>query len=295
MADGTIFDQPQETSLTAGHRFLGQKTSAGTASTSATFALLGGLAIDSTYNTAADHADITGVAGTLHLVNMSALASDLNFTLPVAASIQTGEKVAVFVTVGDADYEMDLLSGATGDLINGTDHSSTSWSRLFITGEYIEFICVDGATGDWAVSYDGRIPCACTIADYSGTTNHFVSGAANVPAFDTTLINIGGMANLAGDQIDIRRGGNYFLSFLATSPNMTSGNAVVSAIRDDAVNILYNRSLPNDAERRSLIISSTLPIVVGSAIDVILNPDQTLTWDTGVSIAPTLSAVEVLT
>jgi hypothetical protein len=63
MADSTVWGLTAETQMTAAHKLLVQDTSAATAAQAATFALMGGLEVDTSKNSAADHADIPAAAG----------------------------------------------------------------------------------------------------------------------------------------------------------------------------------------------------------------------------------------
>jgi hypothetical protein len=98
-------------------------------------------------------AGVTGVVGTMHILDISGLTGDQDFTLPATCAI--GDRVGVFLKVGDADHELSLKP-ASGDTINGGSPAA-EWSRLFITGECVIFRCIAADT-DWIVEYDGRIP-----------------------------------------------------------------------------------------------------------------------------------------
>lgn len=148
-ADSTIFDLSQESSVGADYRFALQKTSAATRATSATFALMGGLENDATYNTDANHADIAAAVGTIYLVDLSNLTSDMDFDLPTAPQI--GERVGVYITDGDDTYDLVIYSGAAGDTIGGDlDCSSIAYRRLRTQGAFFVFRAITTA-GDWVV------------------------------------------------------------------------------------------------------------------------------------------------
>jgi hypothetical protein len=234
MADETIFELTPETAMTAAARFIVQETAATTRATSATFALMGGLEQDTSKNSAADHADIPADAGKLYLINLSALGSDMDITLPVAASVQTGERVGVFITAGNSgsgspitNYELNLYSGASGDLINGVDHSQavsplTPWSKLFITGECVIFRCIDGSTADWIVEYDGRIPCKVRMTASTDITTNSAS-TEKVIVFDgTPTFDVGNVSDTANGWIVIRRQ-SYWAASCQCLPENTVG------------------------------------------------------------------------
>ena len=207
MADATIFGLAQETVMTAAARLALQKTSAATRASSATFALLGGLEVKISSPTTGN---VSPNAGEFHWLDVSGMTANRAFVLPVAASIQTGERIGVGLSVGDAGFEFELKSGAAGDLINGVDHSTTPWSQIFITGEVVIFRCIDGSTGDWVVEHDGRIPCTARMDDESGTA---ISTSQVSPDFDTADFDVGGIVDLANNKFTLRRAGNYNLQF----------------------------------------------------------------------------------
>lgn len=135
--------------------------------------------------------NVTGVVGTLHLLDIDGMTAARDFVLPTVAA--TGDRVGVFCTTDaptTAAYVLQIKSGAAGDLINGTDHSSTIWSALLIKGECLIFRCIDGSTVDWIVEYDGRIP---------------QLGAMSKTGSDTTTSSTGWTATTL-DTIDSQRG-----------------------------------------------------------------------------------------
>lgn len=104
-------------------------------------------------------AGVTGVVGTLHILDISGLSADQDFTLPATCAV--GDRVGVFIKTGDPDYEL-LLKPASGDTINGGS-AGAEWSRLFISNECVIFRCITADT-DWIVEYDGRIPCVAGLS-----------------------------------------------------------------------------------------------------------------------------------
>ena len=132
-----------------------------------TFAQMGGLEIDTTYNTAADHTDFTATVGKLYLIDLSAMTG-ANFVVDLPDTAKVGENIGFYITVGDADFELEIRTASTGSLFQGVDTSagSTLW-RLFITGEQLIAGCIKaGGVGDtdWRAAYDGRIPCRGLIS-----------------------------------------------------------------------------------------------------------------------------------
>lgn len=207
MADSTIFGLTQETVMTAAARLAVQETASSTRTTSATFALLGGFEVKTSSVTTGD---VSPAAGEFHWLDVSGMTANRAFVLPVAASIQTGERCGFGLSVGDATLEFEIKSGAAGDLINGVDHSSTIFTQCFITGEVMIFRCIDGSTGDWVVEYDGRIACTARMDDEGGTA---FTTTETSPDFDAAAYDVGGITNLTSNRFKFRRDGNYIMAF----------------------------------------------------------------------------------
>jgi hypothetical protein len=122
-------------------------------------------------------ANFTGVVGTMHGLDIDGMTAARDFVLPTTAA--AGDRIGVFCTTDaptTAAYVLQIKSGATGDLINGTDHSSTIWSALLIKGECLIFRCIDSAGPHWIVEYDGRIP---QIARMSLITTDIATSSAS--------------------------------------------------------------------------------------------------------------------
>lgn len=176
------------------------------------------LKIDTTYNSASDHADITAEAGKFYLINLSAVTTnDLNFTLPVAANVNTGERVGFYITATNASFELQIKTGAASDLLNGVDGSSgLGQQKAWQVGEYIVYDCYDGSTADWMTSIDGRIECAAEIQDQGGTS--ISASTFTVVPHDTELYDVGGIASASNDSssnITVRRDGKYEITMYA--------------------------------------------------------------------------------
>lgn len=162
-------------------------------------------------------AGVTGVVGTLHLLNISGLTASRDFTLPATCAV--GDRVGVFITTGDDAFELSLKP-ATGDTINGGS-TGAEWSRLFITGECVIFRCIT-ANADWIVEYDGRIPCV------AGLSSAGVSMANNTvirltSAQWTADFNQGNAYVTSGTHpaFKARRAGKYQTVVSGASPSMS--------------------------------------------------------------------------
>jgi hypothetical protein len=234
MADTTIWDLTAETVMTAAHRIPVQDTSSATTAQYATHALLGGLEVDTTFDTAADHADISGVVGQLHLVDLSALASEVIFRLPTTA--QVGERIGVYITVGSTTDGEELAirtTAASNDTINGVDHDTADWSRLFITGESLIFRCITANT-DWIVEHDGRIPCVFRATLASTLTTNSASTWETV-GFDTAATNVGNVYDTTGEQFSVRRTASWVMTCnIYTNSTYADGDVFGCRLRSEA-------------------------------------------------------------
>ena len=148
-------------------------------------------------------AGVTGVVGTMHLLDISGLTASRNFTLPATAAV--GDRVGGYLTTGDASYEL-IIIGDTGDTINGGS-ANTEWSRLFITNECVILRCVT-ANSAWVVEYDGRIPVVCAMSKAADQTGISASTETKINV-DTVIYDNGSYCDTTNSRINLRRAGNY--------------------------------------------------------------------------------------
>ena len=232
MTDEAIFELTPETSMTAAARFIVQEVAETTRATSATFALMGGLELNTTYDTASDHSNITAEVGKMYAINISAVTTDnLQFDLPDTAKV--GERVGVYITTGDDTYELEVRTAAAGSTLNGSDlsASSTKW-RLFISHEILICRCIvaggAGAT-EWIVEYDGRIPCKTYLYGGTDITTHNADQAYDVP-LTTAGINIGNCGDTTNGYIVARRNEKWVLSGTVYQKNTQSSGMYQGSI-----------------------------------------------------------------
>jgi len=228
-------------------------------------------------------AGVTGVVGTMHLLDISGLTAARDFTLPTTAT--TGDRIGVFCTTDaptTAAYVLQIKSGAAGDLINGVDHSSTIWSSLFIKGETLIFRCINGSTADWIVEHDGRIPVAVRINNtYTHTSTSLYQ---EVDFSGATVIGVSSYVNTADDSFSIRRKGFYLTSFNMSMNFSASAKALAYAAGNlgGAYWISYTKVVPaangtvtcTSSDVRELLTSDRC------AIEVQQNDStsETITW-----------------
>ena len=193
-------------------------------------------------------AGVTGVVGTMHILDISGLSADQDFTLPATCAV--GDRVGVFIKTGDPDYEL-LLKPASGDTINGGSPSA-EWSRLFITGECVIFRCIT-ANADWIVEYDGRIPQygeMSLTADCDGEASNTVTlpTSAATPGTWTAGSTRGLTYTGATGRFTVRRESLYQIAAGARAKDGTAGgvDAIFStSILDSGVEIRRSSAITN--------------------------------------------------
>lgn len=179
-------------------------------------------------------AGVTGVVGTLHLLNISGLTADRDFTLPATCAV--GDRVGVFITTGDDAFEL-LLKPASGDTINGGSPAA-EWSRLFITGECVIFRCIT-ANQDWIVEYDGRRQSFVRI-DTNGTTQSMTRSVSTKidAALTTVTVDTASQWDSTNKRFVPRRAGKYIIHGHWQIANQTASNACVAQIfKNNTTNI----------------------------------------------------------
>lgn len=160
----------------------------------------GGLATTSASVTTAD---VTGVVGTLHYLDLSGLTAARNFTLPATAAID--DRVGVYVSAGCTTSTRELIIKAnTGDTLNGV--SAAEWSRVFITGECVIMRCVVANT-TWVVEHDGRRVSTASLT--RTTVQALTSGVFNKVNVATSEFSVGDVGDTTNSRIYARRAGRY--------------------------------------------------------------------------------------
>jgi hypothetical protein len=134
-------------------------------------------------------ADITGASNTRYRLDISGLTATRSITIPSGTA---GDVIEIYLNAGDDTYEL-IVKGAASVTINGGS-AATEWSRLFITNEFVQLVCV--ATNTWIVTVDGRIPCQ-GIAKHESTSVGTIS-AVNATT-DTLTVTAHGLNN--GDSV----------------------------------------------------------------------------------------------
>jgi len=168
-------------------------------------------------------AGVTGVVGTMHILDISGLTASRDFTLPATCAV--GDRVGVFIRTGDDAFELSLKP-ATGDTINGGSPGA-EWSRLFITGECVIFRCIT-ANNDWIVEYDGRIPQFGYIELQQSQT--ITSDNTDVLVNMNTLIKATGCKTdvSSGRTVTVRRPNNYALTARTNLSSLSVPGGIVT-------------------------------------------------------------------
>ena len=193
-------------------------------------------------------AGVTGVVGTMHLLDISGLTASRNFTLPATAAV--GDRVGVYITTGDDTHAL-IIIGDTGDTINGGS-ANTEWSRLFITNECVILRCVT-ADSAWIVEYDWRVPqqamCRLTTAATGEPVDTVVTPTAYSGAWTATIDNAS-LSIVASSDIKVRRAGNFLVSAQGVSgTNVTADKyfSVYLYLNGDANIALGNQFIQSSA------------------------------------------------
>ena len=190
-----------------------------TTDATSSFALWGGLEAV----TGATNADITGAVGTMYICDISGYTvASKTLTLPSAS---VGERLGVYISVGDPDFEL-ILKGAASQTING-GIATEEWSRLFIQGECVIFRCI--AANTWIVEHDGRIPCVGAMR--LGTTQTgVVQGAVTAVELDSVEKERGVTCDTSASEwcIRIRRAGDYRVGVIGGPASLNNNNGIGS-------------------------------------------------------------------
>lgn len=113
-------------------------------------------------------ADVTGVPGVLHALDISGLTATRSLILPAGTD---GQRIGVYLSTGGSGYDLDIRGG-TGVTING-GAAATKFTCLVQAREYMVF----RATGasNWQVDVDGRSDLAWRVQSDDATVQNILS------------------------------------------------------------------------------------------------------------------------
>lgn len=210
-------------------------------------------------------AGITGEVGVMHVLDISGLTANRDFTLPATCAV--GDRVGVMLSTGDATYEL-LLKPATDDTINGGT-ASAEWSRLFITGEVVIFRCVT-ANAAWIVEYDGKVPQAANIVPGTSFTHTSSGAAVKVTWSDATVeTNVGEVVDAANSQFIVRRAGKYLVTAIVDNSNAASGKATACYLyKNGALVGRFFFNVPGVTGTQSAGVTQVLSLEVDDYLEV---------------------------
>jgi hypothetical protein len=207
---------------------------------------------------------VTGVVGTMHILDLAGLTADRDFVLPATCAV--GDRIGVMVEVGDADHEL-LLKPDGADTINGGS-AGAEWSRVFITGEVVIFRCVT-ANSAWIVEYDGRIPQRCVLRlSTSVTTNtaNTILLPTNTGGAWTADVNVGDIGTTTNGRITVRRANDYSVQASAISnAGITDQNHYGCGVfknTESDTNSLVNIGRFFASASSALVLNSEMPSLV---------------------------------
>ncbi len=240
-------------------------------------------------------ANVTGVAGTRHVLDVSGMTANRNFVLPSTGSV--GDEIEVNLSVGDDTYAL-ILIGDTGVTItarNVTTATATEWSRIFIKGETVRF--VKTTSTNWNVTSDGRVPCVGIIERQAAQSIN--SSSTTKIAFDTINTNRGDICDVTtNDRINIRRTNIYQVTGFVSISNVLDNQEFLEA------DLYKNGSLFKFKRDYVSTASSNLfasPEVVargtysaGDYFELYLTHNEGAAQNTDTTYYPTLAVFEVL-
>ena len=203
-------------------------------------------------------ANTTMVPGGHYIVNATSWATvDRDYTLPITAAV--GDRICITMLTGNATFELILKTGTgqTCALGGATIAAASEITRLFITGETMEFEYV--AANKWVCVLDRRIAQKGLMRLSTSTT---ATESAGVYTFPTDVsgvwtieANIGGVCTTSNGRITSRRAG--FVAWAAgTYPvnNLADTNLWVMSIEKNGsgtVNYLFDQRHASTAQALS--------------------------------------------
>lgn len=209
-------------------------------------------------------ADVTGVVGTLHLLDISGLTASRNFILPAVAAV--GDRIGVFITTGDDTYGL-ILKADTGDSIvaDGSTYTATEWTRLLSSGEMAIFRCT-AENSTWVVESRTLNPLICTMLK---TTNTVLTTATatKFAVNSTSLDTAGGQADpTTNNRINIRRGGRYQIKADLTADATAITGGQVRVYKNGA--FLFNKASAINAAGAAIPADAFYTLAAGDYLEL---------------------------
>lgn len=201
--------------------------------------------------------NVTGVAGTRHVLDVSGMTANRNFVLPAGA---VDDEIEVNLSVGDATYAL-ILIGDTGISINNGS-TATEWSRIFIKGETVRFVATSAT--NWQVIVDGRVACSAEIQNSGAQA---IANNTDTKATLDELVNDNcSITDTTNSRITIRRSGHYIVT-LHMRFDTYGGNGVADGyMYEDLTTIkVLDEKYSISGRRPTVLITSKLYLEAGKA------------------------------
>lgn len=231
-------------------------------------------------------ANVTVVANAKYFADISGLTANRVFVLPVGA---VGDVVELTITVGDPDYEL-LIKGTAGVTING-GVAAAEWSRLFIAGETVKLRAT--SVSNWQVVHDGRTQCKAQIENTDAQTIGTAAATA-VTLDEAGDFDVGDMADIANDQVVIRRDGIYRIEAHALFTAITAARMFMR-IKVGVTSTVNAENGSDSSIYATLNPDKTVNLSDGDLITAIIYQNTGGNHDTNIAVTPTsLTVTEIL-
>lgn len=227
-------------------------------------------------------AGVTGVVGTMHLLDISGLTASRNFTLPATAAV--GDRVGVYITTGDDTYALVII-GDTGDTINGGS-AATEWCRLYNANEYVILRCITANTA-WVVESVVWVDNISKASANGSTTQNMPRNAVTklTTALATEVSDADALWDTTNKQMVTRRAGLYTFNFAAQITSVQSGKSTQALLYVDGASVAGGPFYPIGVAGSPVSTSAvTLRLATGAVVDLrVYYEDDTTDRDTNVA------------
>ncbi len=227
-------------------------------------------------------AGVTGVVGTMHLLDISGLTASRNFTLPATAAV--GDRVGVYITTGDDTYAL-IIIGDTGDTINGGS-AATEWTRLFNANDSIVLRCVT-ADSAWVVENVVWVDNIFKASANGSTTQNMPRNAVTklTTALATEVSDADALWDTTNKQMVARRAGLYTFNFATQIDNVQSGKSTQALLYVDGSSVAGGPFYPIGVAGAPVSTSAaTLQLATGAVVDLRVYYEEATT-DRNTSVA----------
>ena len=165
-------------------------------------------------------ANVTGVVGTRHILNVSGLTANRNFVVPAGAD---GDQIELVISTGDDTYHL-IVIGDTGITINGGS-AATEWDRTQAKNDNVLLVATSSTNWQTVGYFESREMLPSFEANQ--TTAHAVAHQTDTAVIcNNETKDTGGYYDTSNGKFTPLVAGTYLFNGVASILNIADGKEV---------------------------------------------------------------------